>query len=60
LTLLLREGVFPIEGSQFRRKIVKTAISIGVPVIQNAGHFPFLEQPQEFALAVGQFLGEPD
>lgn len=35
---------------------MKTAIIIVVPVIQNAGHFPFLGQPEEFAVAVGQFL----
>jgi pimeloyl-ACP methyl ester carboxylesterase len=49
-----------IEGTQFRRKIVKTAIIIGILVIQNTGHFPFLEQPEEFAVAVGQFLDELD
>jgi pimeloyl-ACP methyl ester carboxylesterase len=39
---------------------VKTAIIIGVLVIQNAGHFPFLGQPEEFAVVVGQFLDELD
>jgi proline iminopeptidase len=29
-------------------------------VIQNAGHFPFLEQPEVFAVVVSQFLDELD
>jgi proline iminopeptidase len=29
-------------------------------IVQKAGHFPFFEQPEEFAYAVGQFLAELD
>jgi proline iminopeptidase len=58
--VLVIHGTDDLQTEDASRIYVDAFPNAEFQVIQNAGHFPFLEQPEEFAVAVGQFLGELD
>ena len=63
-TLVKQVATFGIYGRQDRRFLgdAKYLGRIGATIvlIENAGHFPFVEQPDLFHRALRQFLGVPD
>jgi proline iminopeptidase len=58
--VLVIHGTDDIQTEDASRAYVDAFPDAQFQVIQNAGHFPFLEQPEEFAVVVDQFLGELD
>jgi proline iminopeptidase len=58
--VLVIQGTDDLQTEDASRAYVDAFPNAEFEVIQNAGHFPFLDQPDDFAVSVGQFLAELD
>ncbi len=58
--VLVLHGQNDIQPERASRVYSETFPKATFRIVRNAGHFPFIDQPAEFAAAVGEFLGRPN
>jgi proline iminopeptidase len=56
--VIVIHGAKDLQPEQVSRGYADAIPGAGLAVLPNAGHFPFSDQPDAFAAAVGRFLGE--